>query len=383
VYALDAPVVTITCEQIGDSVEVTLEWEEVPDATQYCIYNRENEPYGNGTLLECVSEPPYVFQSHDRQFFYVLAESSPEPPIGFVLVPAGTFVMGQVGVWGVEHEVTLSNDYYLDIYEVTNQEYLEAVQWAYDQGYVTATSSTVQAYGVELLNLDRENCEISFSDGTFALVVRDHTYTYFNGIYGPGAAYPTGYNPANHPVIEVSIHGAACYCDWLSEMDGLVPFYNGIWDQNSNHDPYTAEGYRLPTEAEWERAARYDDGRTYPWGDTIPDCSYANFAIDDPHYEWYFCVGWTSPAGSYPLGISELGLYDMAGNVFEWVGDRHAAYNNDPLIDPYGADTGNFGVRGGGWWNGYSAVRSACRPEGEEGETYFNTGFRVCRTANR
>jgi formylglycine-generating enzyme required for sulfatase activity len=292
---------------------------------------------------------------------------------GMTMIPAGTFTMGQIGAVNgePEHQVTLSYDFLLGTTEVSNQQYLEAVQWAYDNGYVTASTTTVQAYGQELLDLDNNYCEISFAGGIFSL----HMQTYDGGSWGPGEAYPGGYDPAVHPVKEVSWYGSACYCDWLSLMNDLPAFYDGSWDQNAGHDPYTASGYRLPTEAEWEYAARYSDGRTYPWGEATPNCNYANFAGGDP-----YCIGWTSPVGSYPLGASELGLMDMAGNLYEWVGDWYGGYSSSSETDPYGGTGGYYRVARGGWYNGAAYLRSAGRVHDNPAGTYRYIGFRLCRT---
>ncbi|MCK4414550.1 MAG: SUMF1/EgtB/PvdO family nonheme iron enzyme [Candidatus Eisenbacteria sp.] len=129
-------------------------------------------------------------------------------------------------------------------------------------------------------------------------------------------AYPDGYDPADHPVKVVNWFGAARYCDWLSLQAGLPRAYehSGDWSCNGG-DTYGAEGYRLPTDAEWEYAAQYEGERIYPWGDEAPNCSRVNF--DDT------CVGWTSPVRSYPDAPEALALSDMAGNVWDWCDDWH------------------------------------------------------------
>jgi formylglycine-generating enzyme required for sulfatase activity len=181
--------------------------------------------------------------------------------------------------------VTLTRDFYIGQHEVTNQEYMEALQWAYDRGCVTATTSTVRD------NLDGSTEEL----------------------------LPDGYDPSNRPVQKITWFGAARYCDWLStQMDPpLAQAYEhtGDWSCNGG-DPYGAQGYRLPTDAEWEYAAQSDDERIYPWGNQAPSCSRANYNVFG---SW--CVYWTSSVGNYPDGPAALGLLDMAGNVFEWCND--------------------------------------------------------------
>jgi formylglycine-generating enzyme required for sulfatase activity len=225
----------------------------------------------------------------------------------------------------------------------------------------------VEAYGTPLLSMDNNYCEISFADGDFNILM----LTFDTGSFGPGYAYPDGYDPSDHPVKMVSWYGAACYCDWLSMMSGFPPFYEGIWSQNAAHDPYTALGYRLPTEAEWEHAARFNDGRTYPWGEASPTTAYANSDLS---------FGWSTPAGSYPLGASQLGLMDMAGNMSEWVGDEFDAYESSPQINPYGG-SGEYQriLRGGNY--AFPTVYLPCANryvDNPYGGTDFY-GFRVCR----
>ncbi len=294
------------------------------------------------------------------------SESGDDTPLGMVLVPAGSFVMGDgLADCGVaERNVTLTRDFYLGPCEVTNQEYLDAVQWAYDNGYVTATMSSVQdnldGSTEELLDLD-DDCEISF-DGVSTFSLRDAGH---------------GIN-ADHPVIEVTWYGAARYCDWLSlqEDPPLDRAYEhgGDWSC-SGGDPYGAAGYRLPTDAEWEYAAQYDDDRIYPWGNEAPDCSLANNSG---------CVGWTSPVGSCAAGNSALGLRDMAGNVLEWCNDwRECDLGTGQTTDPVGPGIASGRVARGGSWSGdglFLRLRCAYRYIGAPGASYNNYGFRAART---
>ena len=288
----------------------------------------------------------------------------PEPP-EMVYVQHGTFTMGDGAAYcgGDEHWVTLTNDFYLGQHEVTNAEYAEALQWAYDQDprLVTATSSSVRDAmddsTEELLDLDDSDCEISFSGGVFTV--------------------DTG--KEQHPVIEVTWFGAARYCDWLSMASGLDRAYDhdGDWPCNG-HDPYGAEGYRLPTDAEWEYAAQYDDERIYPWGDQGPTPALANYGGN---------VGWTSPVGDYPDAPAALGLSDMAGNVWEWCNDWHECDLGDGAeqnpVGHQGAVYDRRVLRGGSWHIVFdSYMRCASRRRYYPDGSYYNGGFRVAKTVN-
>jgi formylglycine-generating enzyme required for sulfatase activity len=281
-----------------------------------------------------------------------------------VEVHSGAFTMGQNYVATPMHEVTLNHDFLLGKYEVTNANYCFALNWALDAGILEqANSSGVRSHSEFLLEVSHTACEIDFN-GTLFVV---------GTVYGGDFA---GQAADDHPVEEVSWYGAACYCDWLSMMDGLTPYYSGDWDQNAGHDPYTATGYRLPTGAEWEYAARYNDGRTYPWVliETGLFIEYANYNYN---------VSGTSPVGSYPLGASQLDLMDMAGNLQEWVGDWYGSYSSSPQSDPYGsADGSHRGLRGGGWANNAEYLPSAQRNRGNPEGMFSDVGFRLCRTAN-
>jgi len=294
------------------------------------------------------------------------------PPLNpMVTVPAGVFTMGDgMANCGMEqHEVTLTRSFYLGQHEVTNQEYLEAVQWAYDQGYVTATTTSVldnlDGSTQELLDLDG-SCEIVFSEGMFTLRDLGH-----------------GINP-DHPVMEVTWYGAARYCDWLSLQTGLPRAYqhSGDWACNGG-DPYRAQGYRLPTDAEWEYAAQWDDERIYPWGNEPSDCDRANFRLTADDY----CVGWTTPVRSYPDAPAALHLADMAGNVWELCNDWHQCdLGTAPVTDPPGPSSGTYRVHRGGAWNFIDNIyggplRCAYRYGAwYPSDSYYNIGFRVART---
>jgi len=137
----------------------------------------------------------------------------------------------------------------------------------------------------------------------------------------------------NHPVVSVSWYDAVAHCRWLSEVTG--------------------KPYRLPTEAEWEKAARGIDGRTYPWGDEW-DATRCNTKESGK--------GHTTAVGAYPLGASPYGLLDMAGNVWEWTSSLFWSYPyqaTDGREDPASPDSRV--LRGGSWLNLYDSARAAYR----------------------
>lgn len=316
------------------------------------------------------------------QDIWITEVDRPEPePNAVTMLPPGTFVMGDgVAECGIDQrEVTLTRPVYIGRHEVTNQEYRQAVQWAYDQGHVLATITTVvdnlDGGNEILLRMHDEDCEVQFDPQSEEFYLREspsgHAHT----------AYPGGYEPNHHPVKEVTWYGAARYCDWLSLQAGRPRFYEHSGDWHTGN-PYESEGFRLPTDAEREYAAQWNDDRVYPWGDDEPACGLANY--NDHLGTGDMCVGWTSPVGSYPSAPPMLDLADMAGNVWEWCHDGWLCnLGANPVIDPWGeGDDSERVVRGGDWEeiDGAAVLRCAARIGEPPANSHSVLGFRIARS---
>jgi len=240
------------------------------------------------------------------------------------LIPAGDFEMGDHFNEGSSNERPVHTVYvdafYMDVYEVTNAMYADFLN---DVGKHKG---------------DDGNTWLDIGDG-------DELIELVGGQYRPKSGYE------DHPVIEVSWYGAVAYAEWA--------------------------GKRLPTEAEWEKAARGGlVGKRYPWGDEIShdDANYYGIGGKD---QW----NRTSPVGSFaPNGY---GLYDMTGNVWEWCSDWYDSnyYSSSPLREnPRGPSTGSHRVCRGGSWGlaPGSRLRVAYRGYGEPGNSDYDIGFRCC-----
>lgn len=193
------------------------------------------------------------------------------------------------------------------------------------------------------------------------------------------------------PVVRVTWNDAARYCNWLSREEGLTPFYNENNGRISGHNPH-ANGYRLPTEAEWEWAARTlpesDTLLTYPWGDGYPPPRVVgNFADQSAlpvlgtglgGYNDGFAV--SSPVGRFPPNAR--GIYDIGGNVAEWVHDWYGIGAATASVDPLGPSSGEFRVIRGSSWrhSALTELRLSFRDYGSEARD--DVGFRVARYAD-
>ena len=144
------------------------------------------------------------------------------------------------------------------------------------------------------------------------------------------------------------------YCEWLSAK----------FDQGEESRIFT-----LPTEAQWEKAARGTHGRIFPWGNSPDPCkaNYVDTGID-----------WASPVGSFPAGKSPYGIQDLAGNIWEWCLDGKKKKKKVKTVDPLGESQTRV-VRGGAWFNSSQGCRAAFRDWNVPGFRSPNLGFRLVR----
>jgi serine/threonine-protein kinase len=253
-------------------------------------------------------------------------------PAGMVLVPRGTFQMGSPAGSGEPNE--------------------QPQHTVMLSGYcIDKTEVTVKAY---------ETCATEKGCTAVALTV--------NGPNRGWTQYCNDDKHPDHPINCVDWNQAVAYCTWA--------------------------GKRLPTEAEWEYAARGSDGRTYPWGDQAPSAKLLNACgtecikgvqSSDPSANsqtmYNMDDGWvsTAPVGSFPAGASPFGVLDMAGNVYEWTADRYGVYSDKSASNPQGPKTGKSRVtRGGGWlsYNPDAEIRATSRIADTPSMRRVRLGFR-------
>jgi len=322
----------------------------------------------SNSLIYRGSEQAEVIANQRVQVVIILKRVAEEPgeneitvttPAGtaheMVLVPAGEFVMGLTAEkekrvreqewWGDEYAGNLQAEipahtiyldaYYIDKYEVTNAQYA---------AFLNDMGSNTGSQGFDFLDLEDENVQI------WRRVLMGGSGQSIFVLMNPGLSYPdfSSEDMANLPVMEVSWYGAKAYCEWM--------------------------GGRLPTEAEWEKAARGSEGRTYPWGEGL-DESKAYYAGD-------FSFPWNRKVGSYSEGVSPYGTYDMTGNVDEWVADWYDSeyYTRSPSRNPPGPASGEWRVmRGGSWYSGQFFLRASARGASIPDRWNFSIGFRCAK----
>ena len=330
----------------------------------------------------------------------------------FVHIPAGQYQMGDhfgfVDPLHPSDEVPVHNvavdSFYMETTLLTCQEYVQFLNSALAQGLLEVRSNYV--YGLGGTNI---YCDTYGSDTN-------------SRVQWSGTAFTIRDNRVLHPITGVRWFGAIAYCNWASARDGYTPCYTlatGAGDTTKN-------GYRLPTEAEWEYAARgglYSPYGMFPWGsDTNADGTLANWAgsahpFATGPYPWTTPVGfyngslqyktnynWPGATATYQTrnNTNGFGLCDMSGNVWEWINDWYASdyYTNcvlnNIITNPPGPLAGTpmpdgkpyRGLRGGNWFNGqdqYGHGRvsnrnpSYYRGPGDPNGPWFHIGFRVMR----
>ena len=297
----------------------------------------------------------HTFSQLEVEFFRIEPLDEPQPaPVGFALIPAGAFQMGDQSSPKVGysdelpvHTVTLSA-FYMGTTEVTK------AQWDATYTYAIANS-------------------YSFDDPGFG-------------------------KASNHPVHTVTWYDVVKWCNARSQQDGLLPcYYSGAAIYKTGQlstvtCDFTKNGYRLPTEAEWEKAARGGQSAwNFPWGlNTITHTqanyySRTSYSYDTSPTRGYhptYATGafpYTSPAGAF--APNAYGLYDMTGNVFEWCWDRYSNnYTGAGANDPTGPSAGsNRVLRGGSWGSNANGARVSYRLGSFPADWYVISGFRLAR----
>ena len=266
----------------------------------------------------------------------------PNPEVEMVRISAGTFLMGYEGVTYAEpvHEVTLTKDFLISKYPITVGEFRKFVQ------HTRYRTQAERVLGGKVFIEFTENHKLDAS--------------WKNPYYEQND---------NHPVVLITWNDAIRYCNWLSKINNLTPVYS--LRKGGVAANWNANGYRLPTEAEWEYACRAGTNTLYYTGNTI--------SADDAWFRVNSNYG-TNEVGLKPPNA--WGLYDMHGNIWEWVYDWKEEYTAEAKTDPIAVFVkGPYrATRGGSWINRASRLNSAERSYGTPNYRTNLLGFRVARS---
>lgn len=267
----------------------------------------------------------------------------------------------------------------------------------YMRGETGGVQTTQPAHAVWVAGFDMDRYEVTRRDwAVVAAWAEGHGYDLPLRV-GPA-------EPGDHPVVGVGWHDAVKWCNARSEMEGRRPAYwldgaavevyrRGRVDLAGYQVNWAGDGYRLPTEGEWERASRGGvDGLPYPWGYSSPDfrANHWNYALylglapaaPFPYTQRVGFFDGSQPGGAGVGSANGYGLHDMAGNAWEWTWDRFGAYRVEAQVEPRGPDAGGLRVmRGGSWFDSSdqatNAQRLAFPPDGVD--NYQMNGFRCVR----
>lgn len=294
-------------------------------------------------------------------------------PESLVEIPAGEFQMGNCmdANEGAPDELPVHavflDTFYIDSCGINSQRYADALNWAYAQGeLITVINNAVYQYGT----------------GTNFPYCDARATSTFNQITWNGSVFGVVPGKETQPVVLVTWYGAVAYCNWRSAMEGKPLCYDlTTWEC------YFNDGYRLPTEAEWEKAARGGaSGHRFPWSDTddIQHTRANYYSSADYLYDTSSTRGFhpNFNSGLSPTGYfapNDYGVYDMAGNVWQWCNDWYGDgyYTDSPYANPLGPTSGQRRVlRGGCYANPAPNCRSSNREDSPAERFLASAGFR-------